>query len=338
MPHELPYAMFDRPRSAEEARRFARMENIYHQGQKLMWSGRALLDQLWDRHGGARVRPEQRAAFRRVLGAVMWGELAAWKVAAQLADSLEPLEARLAATAQAHDEARHFYVLHDYLERAAGGPPEPIGRSTRRLLRAALAADTAPKKLIGMQLQVEASALAIFQVLREVGLCPVLTDLLLSFERDEARHVGLGVQLLPVLMGDLGRWRRAEVTLYSFQVAAWSVAAVKSMEADLRELGIDPRRLVALNVSKLKLVFEDVWQGAPDARTDTAHRVGRVFDAVTEAVWPAGAGAGVSWSARVRGALHVLQHGYETLPTSIDPAGDPADHSKAVTTRSEETA
>jgi hypothetical protein len=318
MRDELPYAMFDRQRSLEEARRFARLESIYHQGQKLMWNGRAFLDQLWEQHGGGGVRPEQRDAFGRVIGTVMWGELAAWKVAAQLADSLEPLEARLAATAQAHDEARHFYVLHDYLERVTGSPPERVSRSARRLIAAALAADSAPKKLIGMQLQVEASALAIFQVLREVNLCPVLSDLLLSFERDEARHVGLGVQLLPVLMASMTRWRRAEVTAYSFKIAAWSVAAVKSMEADLRALGIDPRHLVRLNVSKLKLVFAELWEVSPASRSEAATRAGRLFDAITEAVWPAGGGE-VSWSRRLRGALHALDHGYETVATSIEP-------------------
>jgi hypothetical protein len=321
MRHELPYAMFDRRRTLEEARRFARMENIYHQGQKLMWNGRTLLDELWERHRGSSLAPELRPAFRRVVGTVMWGELAAWKVAAQLADALEPLEARLAATAQAHDEARHFQVLHDYLERVTGGPPRRISRSARRLIRAALEADSAPKKLIGMQLQVEATALAMFQVLREVNLCPVLTDLLLSFERDEARHVGLGVQLLPVLMAGMSRWRRAEVTAYSFKVAAWSVAAVKAIEPDLRVLGIDPRRLVELNVSKLALVFGELWQVAPTSRTQTSRGAGRLFDALTELLWPAAGAGQVSWPARLRGALHVLDEGYATVATSIEPTG-----------------
>ena len=55
---------------------------------------------------------------------LMWGELAAWRISAQLADRLEPLEMKMAATSQAHDEARHFYVMHDYLELATGGLKE----------------------------------------------------------------------------------------------------------------------------------------------------------------------------------------------------------------------
>jgi hypothetical protein len=63
----------------------------------------------------------------------MWGELAAWKISAQLADELEPLEAKLAATSQVHDEARHFYVMHDYLD-ALGEKAEPMEFWSQRVL------------------------------------------------------------------------------------------------------------------------------------------------------------------------------------------------------------
>jgi len=84
----LPYDMFDLEQSAEEARRFGKMENIYHRGQELAWKGNVVLDELWAKHGGSRLAPEQIAPAQRVLGAIMWGELAAWKVAAQLAKSV----------------------------------------------------------------------------------------------------------------------------------------------------------------------------------------------------------------------------------------------------------
>jgi hypothetical protein len=82
----LPYDMFDVEKSAEEARRFSRMESIYHRGQDLVWNGKTVLDELCKKHGGPQLKPEHREAARRVLGSIMWGELAAWKIAAQLAD------------------------------------------------------------------------------------------------------------------------------------------------------------------------------------------------------------------------------------------------------------
>ena len=53
-----------------------------------------------------------------------------------------------------------------------------------------------------MQLTVETIALVIFQRVRELEVEPVLTELMPYYERDEARHVGLGVQLVPQMMND----------------------------------------------------------------------------------------------------------------------------------------
>ncbi|MBA3456745.1 MAG: hypothetical protein H0T42_26890 [Deltaproteobacteria bacterium] len=52
-------------------------------------------------------------------------------------------------------------------------------------------------KVVGMQLLVESTAVVRFRTIAEAKLEPVLTDLLYYFERDEARHVGLGVLTLP---------------------------------------------------------------------------------------------------------------------------------------------
>src|SRR6185503_16687918 len=131
-----------------------------------------------------------------VFGVIMWGELAAWKISAELADHLVPLEGRMAATSQAHDEARHFYVMYDYL-RELGEVPKHMDRASRVVLDLTLETKSLPKKLLGMQLMIETLALTIFQAVRESRLEPVLADLLRYYEKDEARHVGLGLQMLP---------------------------------------------------------------------------------------------------------------------------------------------
>ena len=127
----LPYDMFELSRSADEAKRFDRMRNIYHRGQSLAWNGTEVLESLLAKHGGSPHRPALEGPLARVFGPVLWGELAAWSVAAQLADRLEPLEAKMAATSQAHDEARHFYVMHDYLKLALGYVPTTLTRSRK---------------------------------------------------------------------------------------------------------------------------------------------------------------------------------------------------------------
>src|SRR6476659_3193944 len=118
----LPYGMFDHAYSDAEARRARRMESIYHVGQNRIWDGRDVLKDLIAKHGPPSLGDKERRALARVFSIIMWGELAAWKISAQLADAIEPLEGKMAATSQAHDEARHFYVMHDYLD-ALGEKP-----------------------------------------------------------------------------------------------------------------------------------------------------------------------------------------------------------------------
>lgn len=319
MSRRLPYGMFDIERSAHEARRFSKMQGIYHRGQTVAWDGHAVLDELWSRHGGSGLAPAQRQAAQRVLGAVMWGELAAWKIAAQLSDELEPLEARMAATSQAHDEARHFYVMHDYLVRATGDFPRGMPRHAERLIDAALSADTVPKKLIGMQLQLESTALTIFHSLREANVCPVLSALLVYFEKDEARHVGLGTQLLPTVMKRMSIPERLEFSAYSFRVAGLSLASLKGSEDDLAVLGIDPRRVAVLGKSKQMLVFDELWSLAPGMKSRVGEALGRGFDVAAELLWP-DPRHDQSLRGRARQLARTLMHGYSTTDTVLDPS------------------
>ena len=69
-----------------------------------------------------------------------------------------------------------------------------------------------------MQLTVETIALTIFQRVREIGVEPVLTDLLPYYERDEARHVGLGVQLVPQMMEKLSIPAALDVALFQLDM------------------------------------------------------------------------------------------------------------------------
>src|SRR5207244_174538 len=134
----LDTSIFSRERSRDEASRARKLENIYHAGQDKIWDGREVLTNLVAKHGGVRMALDAQQALANVFSSLMWGELAAWKISAQLADALTDFEAKMAATSQVHDEARHFYVLHDYLSLLDVEIPD-IGRSTRMLLETVLA-------------------------------------------------------------------------------------------------------------------------------------------------------------------------------------------------------
>jgi hypothetical protein len=313
----LPYGMFDLARSAEEARRYERVENIYHKGQSLAWEGRSLLASLVEKHGGVHVRPEHKEPLLAVFGPILWGELAAWKISAQLADRLEPLEAKMAATSQAHDEARHFYVMHDYLTLAAGAVPKHVNPSSERLLGLVLSTDNLACKVMGMQLQVETTALTLFQHVREARICPVLSDLLPYYEKDEARHVGLGSQCLPMMMRRMSRLEGVELTLFALRVTFWLLASNRAMEPHLRALGLDPRRLLQLAKSKQMIVWEELWQAVGKKGTDAGDVIARVMEAAANAAWPPADQASVA--GRAQAFVSALRGGVEQVETSIAP-------------------
>jgi hypothetical protein len=311
----LPYRMFNLSRSASEARRFARAENIYHRGQDLAWSGRDVLGALVEKHGGVHLPPEKHQAMRDVFGPIMWGELAAWKISAQLADALEPIEAKMAATSQAHDEARHFYVMHDYLDLAVGGAPRGMHRTSEKLLATVLGTRDLACKLLGMQLQVETTALTLFQHAREANLEPVLTELLPYFEKDEARHVGLGTQVLPMLIKRQSRFEAARFSKFALEVTFWLLAANMAMEGSIRALGLDPRRILTLAKSKQLLVFEEIWAATGQTGVTAGAVVARVMEATANAVWPPPGQTGVA--ARGKALVKGLAFGIDRVDTSL---------------------
>ena len=313
----LPFDMFEIARSAKEAKRFTKMENIYHKGQDKAWRGHDILGELFDKHGDDTVPPEHRPALQRVLAVIMWGELAAWKIAAQLSDELVPLEARMAAVSQAHDEARHFYVMHDYMERALDEVPTEVTPGSAKLLDIVLRSNTMPKKILGMQLQLEPMALTIFHAIREAEVCPVLSELLAYFERDEARHVGLGVQLLPTLLAKMSVPESLSFTAYSFWVTTLSIKVLKELEPDLRLLGVDPRRVAILGKSKQMLALEELWDTAPGTKNEVTNQLGNIFDAISEWMWPDS--DDLRLTTRAKRVLATLKDGMVRVDTTLDP-------------------
>jgi hypothetical protein len=304
-PSRLPFDMFDAAYSDAEARRARRMESIYHAGQSKIWDGREVLAQLIAEHGKPKLTIEKRRALGRIFGIIMWGELAAWKISAQLSDRLVPLEAKLAAASQVHDEARHFYVMHDYLE-AIGEKPGKLEFWAGRVLKKTLGTDDLLKKLVGMQLTVETIALVAFQRVRELEIEPVLTGLLSDYERDEARHIGLGVQLVPHLMSEMSITSAVDLALFQLDLLTTTLFSVKAIERDLLALGVDPRSLLGIAFRKQSDIDERIQAEFPNWPKDPPVR--RAFEAACEIMFPnEGLDAKVPVRTRMKHALEVAR-------------------------------
>jgi hypothetical protein len=281
----ISYDMFDMARSAEEARRYTKCENIYHKGQELAWDGKDILPMLIEKHGGVSIDPERRESLKRLFAIILWGELAAWKISAQLADRLVPLEAKMAATSQAHDEARHFYTMYDYL-RHLDYLPEKLDPAPQALLDLVLSTDVVAHKLVGMQLMIESIALAIFQEVREREIEPVLAELMTYYERDEARHVGLGMQYLPALMGRMSRLELLRMTLFQARLIAYALWENKVLEKDLATLGIDSRRIIERARSKQLVALAQAFEALGWDLETSRGPVMSAVNAIIELVFP----------------------------------------------------
>ena len=233
-----PYAYGDPSIVGLAEARTSTLSRIYHKSHEQAWDGRAVLDELCAKHGGINFPEDKKAAFGQVASVLLWGELAAWSISADLALKLEDTPAKMAASSQVFDEARHFYVLRDYLWRA-GIPVQRLGGWSRRLLVELLETDNLLYKVVGMQLMVENTAVVMFKMIADAKIEPVLSELLYYFERDEARHVGLGVLTLPDVLSGLSDREALALWWFQTRMQIEMIAGGMMMRHAFEALGVD---------------------------------------------------------------------------------------------------
>ena len=264
----IPYDICDESLLESETRSARLLEGIYHKGQNKIWDGNKVLDELIAKHGTIKIKEKDAVALKNIFSIILWGELVAWKVSLQLGSEIEDFSAKLAATAQAHDEARHFYVMRDYLE-LLGYEPKPLTHAVSRVLNEVLQTKSLAKKLLGMQLMIEPIALTIFRFTRKMNVEPLLTDLLAYYEIDEARHVALGIQYLPRLMRKMNKLQLTSLIFWQARVINAEMIGLKEIEEDILSLGLDPlevfeyaekKQMECLEMALLELGIKDaIW-------------------------------------------------------------------------------
>jgi hypothetical protein len=316
-PPVVPYDMFDEVRTLRDVDAARRLERIYHVGQNKAWAGKDVLEGLVDKHGGINLPPDKLQALRTVFAVILWGELAAWKVSAQLALELTPLEAKLAATSQAHDEARHFYVMHDYLD-LLGYQPGELPPAARATLQGILTADSLQKKLVGMQLMVEPIALTIFQLVRESKVEPVLMDLLPFYERDEARHVALGINHLPAMLSGMGPLEAFDLWAWQLKMFELEIAGMRELGPAFRVLGVRERDVLRLGMAKQLIAFRAMARELGQEAV-AIELFKRLYDFRIEFGWPEDGEDGDRMERLLAAMLRVVD-GVKPVDTSIEAA------------------
>ena len=150
------------------------------------------------------------------LSQFMHGEQGALLVASQLVSCAPTHEAKLYAASQTFDEARHVEVFSRYI-RDKVHIVYPVNRNLKVLLDKILTDPRWDLKFIGMQLIIEALALAAFAVQKEVAADPLLKDILEYVTRDEARHVAFGVNYMEQFVKSLSPQEVQDRALFAYE-------------------------------------------------------------------------------------------------------------------------
>jgi len=308
-----PYRLIERDYLAEAQEKFARLERLYHIGQKNAWDGRAVLKMLLEKHGGIRPLPrEKKEAIARIFSVILWGELAAWNVSADIAESLEDVEAKMAASGQVFDEARHFYTMRDYLLELGIEIP-PLDGFTRAVLIDILETESILEKLIGMQLLVENIAVNLFRAVAKSRIEPVLADLMPYFEQDEARHVGLGVLYLPSKLRAISRLESLELQLFQLKVSTFVVWGTVLLRDSFEALGVDLNSTFTHGLKNQLEIFASMgrFEGGTRGIYVPTGLLARMNDLAIELYFPRASAPRPAWMKAVHGVMGEVARGCE---------------------------
>ncbi|MGA0154244.1 MAG: ferritin-like domain-containing protein [Ilumatobacteraceae bacterium] len=126
------------------------------------------------------------------LSQFMHGEQGALLCTAKITETVPWYDAKLYASTQVVDEARHVEVFARYLDEKLGGGYQ-INTHLRMLLDDIINDSRWDMTYLGMQVMVEGLALAAFGNMYQITTEPLLKQLLRYVMSDEARHVAFGV-------------------------------------------------------------------------------------------------------------------------------------------------
>jgi ferritin-like protein len=213
------------------------MRGLYEKAKRDQWNasrdiawdapapgdGRVLSDQLIDIYGsplwerlGERERVELNrriAAWR--LSVLVYGEQGALLACSQLVDIVTGADQKFFQATQVVDEARHNEVLERFLEARLEGLHYPMPENERLIFDSILTDRRWYIKTIALQLVAETFAVAMFKMMGEAAVDPVLRDICRRILQDESRHMGFGMLALPAIVREASAAERREMEDYT---------------------------------------------------------------------------------------------------------------------------
>ena len=178
------------------------------------------------------------------LSQFLHGEQGALICTAKIVETVPWYDAKLYASTQVVDEARHVEVFARYLDEKLGGSYQ-INAHLRMLLDDIVNDSRWDMTYLGMQIMVEGLALAAFGNMQQMTNEPLLKKLLRYVMSDEARHVAFGVLSLQEIYAEMGDKEIKERQEFAYEASVRMRDRFMSQEVWSR-MGVNPRDVVPL--------------------------------------------------------------------------------------------
>jgi len=187
------------------------------------------------------------------LSQFLHGEQGALICTAKIVETVPWYDAKLYASTQVMDEARHVEVFARYLDEKLEGGYQ-INAHLRALLDDIVTDSRWDMTYLGMQIMVEGLALAAFGYMHQLTGEPLLKKLLRYVMSDEARHVAFGVLSLQEVYADMSDVEIKERQVFAFEASLRMRDRFLQQEVWER-MGIDPRKIMPVVLNDPTRVF-----------------------------------------------------------------------------------
>ena len=217
-----------------------------------MYVGTAL--EKWGEKEWLAFGVEQR---RWTLSQFLHGEQGALICTAKIVETVPWYDAKLYASTQVVDEARHVEVFGRYLNEKLGGQYQ-VNAHLRMLLDDIVNDSRWDMTYLGMQVMVEGLALAAFGFLYQMTEEPLLKKILRYVMADEARHVAFGVLSLKEVYDGMSDAEMKDRQEFAFEAGVRMRDRFLSQEV-WAQFGVNPRDVVpAVMADPTRLLFQQM--------------------------------------------------------------------------------
>jgi hypothetical protein len=179
-----------------------------------------------------------------MLSQFLHGEQGALLCTAKIVETVPWYDAKLYASTQVMDEARHVEVFNRYIEEKLGGGFQ-VNAHLRMLLDDIVNDSRWDMTYLGMQIMVEGLALAAFGFMHQLTAEPLLKQMLRYVMSDEARHVAFGVLSLKEVYNEMTDAEMMERQEFAFEAAIRMRDRFMSQEVWERH-GVAPKDIIPI--------------------------------------------------------------------------------------------